>query len=732
MPEENSIIKILRQSPVFRGLPDKLFQRQDVGLDFLHLKEKQFLFTQGEVSDAMYVLVEGELHILSEKNLLHKLVPFQCVGEISVLGNDNRSADAIATKPSKLIVIPKTTLDVWIDNSEVLLQRMVAIARKRLRSNQLSKLLPGLFGTHERDLLNCIVRYLKWQHLQSGDYLFKQDDEADSMYILISGRLQVITQRQDGEPSLAYIYAGECVGEMAVLSNTVRNASVRAQRNCDLVEIKQDSLDQILQIYPQLNRYFVNEVILKFSREKFNYKAHNNKNITLLPIQDGLDVTGFCEQLQRAISHYESCQLVNASKVDSLCGIKQISSVKQHSAQSIRLDCWLDEYEDHAGFNIYVGNYSSDAWTQRCVQRADTILLLADPGLNVSLISPIEDKLLNSNQVTTIAEKVLILLNDENQQQPHPANIWLKNRELSNHYNVRNNHQPDFYRLARFLTNNAIGLVMGGGGARGHAHFGVWLALKNAGIPIDMFGGTSMGASIAAVCAMGWDRDSLAKFNSRTIKEAPFKQYTLPLISLVNSKLMNALYRESYGDLCIEDLWVKYFCVSANLSRSEIMIHRAGTLWHALRASSALPGVLTPQIHQQELLVDGGLINNLPGDIMRQHCRYVIVSDVSTNEDFTYPEKMIPSPWKVLLHRYSPFRKPLEVPGIIDILMRSVLLSSKQKSNQVKAEADLYLNPPVGEFNMMDFTVMERLIDIGIMHTESVLAENDNWKKFTN
>ena len=352
MSEENSIITTLRQSPVFRGLPDKLFQRQDINLDFLHLKEKQFLFTQGEVSDAMYILVEGELHILSAKILLQKILPFQCAGLISALENVNRSADVIAAKPAKLIVIPKTILDVWIDNSEELLQRMVTIATKRLRNNQLGKLLPGLFGTDEKDLLNCITQHLQWQHLQSGDYLFRQDDAADSMYILISGRLQVITQREDGETSLAYIYAGECVGEMAVLSNTMRNSSVRAQRNCDLVEIKQDALDQILQIYPRLNRYFVNEVIFKFNRENSGYRADNNKNITLLPIQGDLDVAGFCEQLQRAIGLYESCQLVNASKVDSLCGIKQFSSIKQHNAQSIRLDCWLDEYEDHAGINI--------------------------------------------------------------------------------------------------------------------------------------------------------------------------------------------------------------------------------------------------------------------------------------------------------------------------------------------------------------------------------------------
>ena len=729
--EEQPLVTSLRQSPMFRGLPDSLFERQDLNLDMLHLEEKQFLFQQGEVSDSLYLLVEGELNLKAGQNLLQKFVPLQCVGVVSVLDNVCRTADAVVSKKAKLIVIPKSTLEIWIENSEVLLKRLIEFATRRLRSNQLSKLLPNLFATDDKDLLKCITRKLKWQRLHSGDYLFRQGDEAKGMYILISGRLQVIAHGEDNKISFANVHAGESVGEMAVLSNKKRNASIRAQRNCELVEIEQDALDQILQEFPKFNRYFINEIILKFNREWSSYRADNNKNITLLPIQDNLDVSDFCEQLQRAISLYEPCQLVNASKVDRLSGIRKFSSIKQHSAQSIRLDCWLDEYDNNASINIYLGNYTPDSWTQRCVQRADTILLLADAELSVVRNSPVEDKLLNSNEAVTIAEQILILLNDKNQQWPRSARNWVKNRLLTDHHHVRKDHQQDIHRLARFLTNNAIGLVMGGGGARGYAHFGVWLALKKAGIPIDMFGGTSMGASMAAKCVTGWDRESLIKFDSRTIAGSPFKKFTLPLISLVNSKKLDALYAESFGEIRIEDLWEKFFCISANLSRSEMMIHREGKLWHALRASAALPGILTPQIYHNELLVDGGLMNNLPGDIMRRYCRYVIVSDVSSNKDLLYSEEKFPSPWKVLLHRYSPFRKTLEVPGIIDILMHSISLSSTQKAKQVKDAADLYLNPPVDDYDMMDFTVLDKLIDIGFAHADSVLTDNNFLQKLS-
>ena len=155
--EEQSFVTSLRQSPMFRGLPDSLFERQDLNLDMLHLEEKQFLFQQGEVTDSLYLLVEGEVNFTSGQNLLHKYVPLQCVGIVSVLDNVCRTADAVVTKKAKLIVIPKSTLEIWIENSEVLLKRMIEFATKRLRSNQLSKLLPKLFATDDKDLLKVLA-----------------------------------------------------------------------------------------------------------------------------------------------------------------------------------------------------------------------------------------------------------------------------------------------------------------------------------------------------------------------------------------------------------------------------------------------------------------------------------------------------------------------------------------------------------------------------------------------
>ena len=98
----------------------------------------------------------------------------------------------------------------------------------------------------------------------------------------------------------------------------------------------------------------------------------------------------------------------------------------------------------------------------------------------------------------------------------------------------------------------------------------------------------------------------------------PLSDFTLPLIALVRGKKVSARLRENFGDVPIEELPMPFFCVSSDLTTGRIHDHRDGMLWRALRASVALPGILPPVTHHGHLLVDGGVMNNLPVDVMRE------------------------------------------------------------------------------------------------------------------
>jgi NTE family protein len=227
----------------------------------------------------------------------------------------------------------------------------------------------------------------------------------------------------------------------------------------------------------------------------------------------------------------------------------------------------------------------------------------------------------------------------------------------------------DQERLARLIMGRAVGLVLSGGGARGLAHVGVVKALREAGVPLDLVGGTSMGAIVAACLAVEWDDVELTQRLRRAFVEAnPLRDYTLPFVALVRGRVMASLLRDAFGGTRIEDLWRPFFCLSTNLSSGRAVVHREGPLWRALRASAAIPGVLPPVIEAGEVLVDGGVINNLPIDVMRGLGRGpVIAVDVVADRALTRvpPELEDCTPWQWLAHgrRY--------VPSIAAVLIRA-------------------------------------------------------------
>ena len=285
----------------------------------------------------------------------------------------------------------------------------------------------------------------------------------------------------------------------------------------------------------------------------------------------------------------------------------------------------------------------------------------------------------------------------------------------------------DFGRLARCLSGRAVGLALGGGGARGFAHVGVLRALKEAGVAIDLIGGTSMGAVVAALHAMGLDCQAMLRMaHDLFLAEKPYREFTLPMISLIRSRRLDRVVRRTYGDTRIEDLWLSYFCISTDLTAAEMVTHDRGPLWRAVRASSSLPGVFVPVVDEGHLLVDGGVMNNLPGDVMRARCGgRVIVVNVSPEQELSVPWKQFPSPWKLLWDRILRFKRRARVPSILDVLMRTIVASSDHRAEQVKADADLYLHPPVARYGLLEFAAYEEITEAGYQYAKETLEELD-------
>jgi NTE family protein len=253
----------------------------------------------------------------------------------------------------------------------------------------------------------------------------------------------------------------------------------------------------------------------------------------------------------------------------------------------------------------------------------------------------------------------------------------------------------DRQRLARRLTGRAVGIVLSGGGARGVAHIGVVAALQESGVVVDRWGGTSMGAFVAALHAQGAsEAEALDVVRREWVEHNPFRDLALSRHSLLRSGRASRMLERLFGDTRVEDLPSPYFSVSCDLDAAVEVVHRTGRLAEAVGASMSIPGLVRPRDWQGHLLVDGGVLNNLPVDVMADEGEGPVVAvDVM-----------------------RPFERgsgPRASPSLVETVGRSMVLGSWQKAARHRELADLLVLPELGATGMFQFGRLEDLVRAG-------------------
>lgn len=728
----------------------KSFKKMDKGfigglsenMQLITLDKDETLYSQGSRAKAMHIVIDGRLQVTIEtkegkKSVVEELGEGTPAGIIALLAGGRRNASVRALRDSTLAEVSRKDFCRLVNNFPEMKRQLLEIVFHRLRRSHLAEVLPEYFEEMDEETFDYIESLFEWVHIDRGEVLFRKGDIGDSLYILINGLLHVVDEHtgKTGEDTpeprmLGAIHKGKIVGEMALLSDEKRTASIYAARDSDLVKLSRGAFESISDKYPQVMIAITRIVVERLRNIRVGGGEESTAmNIAVLPITPGVRIDGFCEQLAAAFEEYGTTFLLTPDRLDELLEKKGISEISNDDPRAQGLRSWLSDIEGNYSYNIYQGEETASPWTRRCLERADEVILLgeADGSPNPG---PMEKVLVGNEDGLTTPRRFLLLLHEDDDHLPSRTDRWLIERNIRWHLHIRWKRKEDFERLARILGNRAVGIALGGGAAKGIAHIGVFRALEEAGIPVDMVAGASMGAIIGAQYAMGKDYDEMLDIcHTLFIEINPFREYTLPIISLMRGRRLERMGRVAYGDSHIEDLWLNFFCVSSNLSRSEARVHDRGFLRDAVRTSSSIPGIIAPVVEDGEVYVDGGVINNLPGDILRRHCGCVIVVEVSPKMDLKVKMDDVPSPWKILRNRLIPFKKKSEkFPNILDIMFSTVLTGSFMAAKSAKSEADLSLMPPLKDIGFLDFKKMKKTARIGYEYTKEVLEKLDDPK----
>jgi len=553
--------------------------------------------------------------------------------------------------------------------------------------------------------LRHLLSEANWFGLPGGTLLERDGENDAALFLVVTGCLGIFVPDSQGQRRMvALAPAGETVGEMSLITQTKEHsAQIVALRDTELLRIGPQAFEQLVARHPRVMMNLMQQMSKRLRETtRGGGNSPRPKTFAIVPLQPGLESAPVAHRLAAALSEMGS----RAAVLDVAAG--------DQTAE------WFNTFESAHDVVFYRGDLPDSSWTHQCLRQADRIFLLARADQPLPQ-SPLD---LPAFKERASGLPELLLLHPAGDRAGLPEHFSLRSGLFESHHHVRAGNSEDIRRLARFIAGRAVGLVLAGGGARGFAHIGIIKALKEAGVPFDHIGGTSMGAIIAAGLAREWDVPELTeRMREAFVVNNPLSDFTLPLIALVRGKKASMMLEKHFGDIRIEELPKPFFCVSSDLTTGRIHEHRSGVLWRALRATVALPGILPPVTYHGHLLVDGGVMNNLPVDVMREHTMGsgpIIACDVTGELDLqARDDRYGERPWWWLLGQ-----RMRGNPSIVSILMRSGTVGSEAQRRIVREQADYLIEPPMPDIGLRDWKKFDQAIQEGYDVARASIEKN--------
>ena len=519
---------------------------------------------------------------------------------------------------------------------------------------------PLLAGA-DAEALEALAADAHPRRVLAGEWLIREGDDAEDLYVVLRGRLRAVAGVDADRRTLRVLGPGAAIGELALLTGSLRSASVQAVRDSTLLQLGRGRFVELMERDPRFAAAVARELAAQLQLSGgLAAPPTRPALIALRRLDPGVPLGAVASSLARALSAYGSVEVLEADAAGTSA---------------------VERAEDENAHVLLVDEAGAGVWSDLCARQADRTLLVAtaespppgeaSPDADLVVLGPSSGGALRA-------------LLDAVRPRAHHR---LASTEPSD---------PGAGRLARRLVGRALGVVLSGGGARGFAHIGALAELEADGIDVDRYGGCSMGSFIAAMAAAGWSaRDIRDRCHEELVRHSPFNDYTLPRVALIRSRKAARMFDRLFGEMTIEELAKPLFTVSADLLSSRLVVHRRGSLTEAVGASMSIPGLVPPLSRSGRLLVDGGVLNNLPIDAMADSGEgpIVAVDVVRRLEASAVDEPALPS--------------------IMETLSRATVLGSVERAERNRELALLVITPETQDIPLRDFRALDRAVEAG-------------------
>ncbi|RUO99072.1 patatin-like phospholipase family protein [Hyphomicrobium sp.] len=591
----------------------------------------------------------------------------------------------------------------------------------------------SIFKDLPEDALQALESRLQPVRISRGDLVVREGEEADALFIIVSGRFTVEVNGHAG--IITEIVRGSTIGEIAFFAGGKRTATVRAIRDGIVVRLTRADFDEISKHSPEAWSA-ITSVLAERLAEETRRNTHNRmaavvararprpRTIAIVGATSGQIDRSFLSAFTEAASRRSGTLVLSSATVTEVLGAPFQDNLDVTEA--------LNGLESRFDTVVFIADEGRTPWSEKCIRQADELLLIAsapnDPIVSTVALGDLERF---AQCVHPPGTRRLVLVHAR-QGSPEGTRYWLALRQPAMHHHVLGGCEADIARLWRFIAGEALGFVACGGGAYCSAHIGVYSAFRETGIDFDIYGGTSGGAAMAAAFVQDLDPHAIASGVHRMFVEGrALSRYTLPKYSLLDHAHFDDHLKREYGAVRIEDLWKPYFAVSTDLSNYEMEIHRQGPLWEAIRASAAIPGLLPPYYTADgRMLVDGSVISNVPIEAMHALKRgpNVVVSFQSGGtEKFSVDYTSLPRRNELIWRSLNPFSSSTlpVAPSAATVLIRSLMANRGHFERYLEAEDWLLVPPTPPGMGALDWRRHSEVMNAAYDYTRRQIAQND-------
>ena len=573
--------------------------------------------------------------------------------------------------------------------------------------------------------IQLVADAVDWVEYQSGDVIFQQDDPGDSMLLVAEGRVKISVLQDDGTQKFVdYLNVGEHFGEMAILTGQVRALTMEAVIDLRLLELKRADFQLLLEKVPRLAANVSRALGYRLRRETTGRRIRNVSRVIGIvnPAGQSSDQQMYrrlVTQLAGAFAAQQISIRIVTDNADAFSNgvpfpISEIPRNMNPEAKSTWVRQRLSEDIGHSGLTLVC--LSNPHWESQSLNRvliqSEQVLWLATPQSEIESRAKLEALLRSESQLTARTHWGWLLPEDFK-----PENIPPSPTQLS---------QPDFKimmgqsgspsrlermsisRLVRFFRKTRLGLALGGGAARGLAHLGVLKAFEKEGIFFDVIAGTSAGALMAVPYAYGVSPDECTEaFRDDLTPGWFFRQ--LPkgnqwyMLYQFRMKKWDALLRSRVADVKLEQLLTPVSTVAADLITGRQVVRDRGDATHAILESINLPSISKPIMRDGMALVDGGIINNIPSDVLPERGADLVVGVDIANQLALQFGKNTPG-MNV---------EQMRVPGQLNTVMRSTEVQSHQITALRTKTVDQMISVDTSMFDFADFSSAREMSAVG-------------------